>query len=66
MKEKMELNDKEIKYIIELLEHRNYRINEAINKVKDRPWQYIDDISELNKEIEFVNVIINKLSNINE
>lgn len=60
----MELNKKEVKYIINLLESRNYKINEAIQKIKDRPWQYIDDVSKLNEEFDFVLGIIDKLLSI--
>ena len=55
---------KEIKYIIELLEVDNYRTREAIRKIKDRPWQYVDDVDDLYSRIEFVNGILGKLKNI--
>ena len=57
----MELNEKEVKYLVDLLEHRNYRINDAIQKVLRDP-QYIDDVQELNKEFDLVLGIIDKLT----
>lgn len=59
----MELNRDEVEYIIDLLETDIFKRSDAIKKVMERPFEYIDDVLELKEKNAFVYKIIAKLQN---
>ena len=57
----MEVSERELSYIQSVLEVQNYKTRETINKVRQDPAAYIDDVSELEERICLVDGILAKL-----